>query len=83
MIFMKIKQPATPEQRFDLRFPEEKKFDLVGLGQNAVDEVILVPGFPIPDTKSEILKRERMAGGQVATALVFASRLGLESKYIG
>jgi sulfofructose kinase len=83
VIFMKVQPLATPEQRFDLRFPKDKRFDIVGLGQNAVDHVVVVPRFPSPDTKTEILQRERMAGGQVATAVVFAARLGLKSKYIG
>ncbi len=83
MIFMKVTQLANPEQRFDLTFPKDKKLDIVGLGQNAVDHVVVVPGLPSRDTKMEILQRERMAGGQVATAVVFAARLGLKAKYIG
>ncbi len=78
-----MNRPVTPEDRFGLRFSHARKFDVVGLGQNAVDLVVQVPRFPSPDTKMEILQRARMAGGQIATATVFAARLGLSSKYIG
>jgi len=80
---MMIKTLTTPDQQFDLRFPAAREFDVVGFGQNAVDHVCVLPEFPRPDTKTEILLRQRLAGGQIATAIVFASRLGLRGKYVG
>jgi sulfofructose kinase len=80
---MIIKALTTPDQPFDLQFSSAREFDVVGLGQNAVDHVCVLPEFPRPDTKTEILLRQRLAGGQVATAVVFASHLGLKGKYVG
>ncbi len=80
---VKMQRQITLDDRFDLRLSHARRFDAVGLGQNAVDLVVQVPRFPSPDTKMEILQRTRMAGGQIATAIVFAARLGLRSKYMG
>jgi sulfofructose kinase len=80
---MWIKQLQNPSDRFDLRFVGSKKSDVVGFGENVVDRVCVVAQFPRFDTKSEILRHEVLAGGQVATAIVFLSRLELRGKYIG
>ena len=80
---MRIKQLQNPCESFDLRFAGNKKFDVVGFGENVVDRVCVVAEFPHFDTKSEILRHEVLAGGQVATAVAFMSRLGLKGKYIG
>ena len=80
---MKIKRLADPSDTFDVRFPEGKPFDVVGFGLNAVDHLCIVPHYPRFDTKTEILHYEKLAGGQVATTVAFASRMGLRGKYIG
>jgi sugar/nucleoside kinase (ribokinase family) len=80
---MSIKRPRTPSDTFDLSFPERKAFDLVGFGFNSVDLVCVVERYPPCGAKSEILRFERMPGGQAATAVIFASRMGLNSRYIG
>jgi sulfofructose kinase len=80
---MWIKQLQNPCESFDLRFPGNKKYDVVGFGENVVDRVCVVAEFPHFDTKSEIRRHEVLAGGQVATAVAFISRLGLRGKYIG
>ena len=80
---MNIKQPKSPSDTFDLRFPEGKTFDVVGLGLNSMDHLCVVPKYPRIDSKTEILQYEKLPGGQVATTLVFLSRLGLKAKYIG
>jgi sulfofructose kinase len=59
------------------------KFDVVGLGLNATDTVMLVREFPPLGGKERILSSLRQAGGQVATALVTCRRLGLRVRYIG
>lgn len=57
--------------------------DVLGLGAVAVDDLVFLPGFPRPDTKSPILKSERQAGGLAGTALVTAARLGCRCAYAG
>jgi sulfofructose kinase len=80
---MTVKAPASPDETFDLGFPAGREFDVVGLGQNAVDHFVLLPRFPVPCSKLEIIGRRRLSGGQVATAMAFTARLGLRSKYVG
>jgi sulfofructose kinase len=59
------------------------KVDVVGLGLNATDTVLMVREFPAPGGKERLLSIGRQAGGQVATALVTCHRLGLPTRYIG
>jgi len=42
-----------------------------------------VPEYPRLDSKHEIAQYEQLPGGQVASAMVFLSRMGLKTKYIG
>ena len=63
--------------------PADRPFDLVGVGLNAVDTLVVVPEYPSFNSKIEIEDHMRMGGGQVATALVACSRWGLRTKYIG
>ena len=58
-------------------------WDILGLGCVTVDDFYVVPHFPIPDTKLEILSSERQGGGLTATALVAATRLGVQCAYGG
>jgi sulfofructose kinase len=59
------------------------QFDVVGIGLNATDTVLLVQEFP-PYAGKVPFEREMLSpGGQVATAMVSCSRLGLRVKYIG
>ena len=58
-------------------------WDILGLGSVTVDDFYVVPYFPIPDTKLEILSTERQGGGLTATALVAATRLGATCAYGG
>jgi len=58
-------------------------FDVVGIGLNATDTVILVPHFP-PYAGKVAFDHEMMSpGGQVASAMVTCARLGLRTRYIG
>jgi sulfofructose kinase len=59
------------------------KFDVVGMGLNAVDHICVVPRFPEYDEKLKMEAFRRAGGGQVASALVACSRWGLRTKYIG
>lgn len=56
---------------------------MVGIGLNATDTLLLVQEFP-PYAGKVPFEREMLSpGGQVATAMVSCSRLGLRAKYIG
>lgn len=57
--------------------------DVVGIGLNATDTVILVPKLPGLGGKERLVSVMRQAGGQIATALVTCRRLGLRARYIG
>ena len=57
--------------------------DIVGLGLNATDTVLMVREFPPLGGKERVVSLSRQAGGQVATALVACQRLGLRARYIG
>ncbi len=59
------------------------KVDVVGLGLNATDTVIIVRELPALGGKERVVSLSRHAGGQVATALVACQRLGLRARYIG
>lgn len=63
--------------------PLTPKFDLVGVGLNATDTLLLVPAFPAYGGKVRIAQEITSCGGQVASALATASKLGLQAKYIG
>ena len=69
--------------RFNLSFPNDKPFEVVGMGLNSVDFLNLVPQFPALNSKTEILQFSKQGGGQVATAMVALTRWGIRTKYIG
>jgi sulfofructose kinase len=58
-------------------------FDLVGVGLNATDTLIQVAHFPAYGGKVPIDSEILSPGGQVASALAAAAKLGLRCKYIG
>jgi len=69
--------------RFPFRLPVDKQFDAVGFGLNAVDHLIVVPEYPVFDTKVRFLEHKQTAGGQTATAMVALQRLGMKTAYAG
>ena len=69
--------------RFPLTLPDDKPFDAVGFGLNAVDHLIVVPSYPVFDTKIRLLEHKQSAGGQTASAMVALRRLGLKTAYAG
>jgi sulfofructose kinase len=69
--------------QFNLHFPKDKPFEVVGMGLNSVDFLCVVPQFPTLDSKMEMLQFSKQGGGQVATAMVALSRWGIRTKYIG
>jgi sugar/nucleoside kinase (ribokinase family) len=68
--------------RFNLAL-QDKPFDVVGMGLNSVDFLCVVPEFPPPNSKMQMLQFSKQGGGQVATAMVALSRWGVKTKYIG
>lgn len=61
----------------------ESQFDVVGVGLNATDTMILIPHFPAYGGKVPFLEEIMSPGGQVASAMVCCAKLGLRTKYIG
>lgn len=61
----------------------KQRFDILGLGCCAVDDLLYVESYPPPDSKTRVLRRERHCGGLTATALVAAARLGGKCAYAG
>lgn len=59
------------------------EFDVVGLGLNATDTLLLAPHFPAFGGKAPFTDEILSPGGQVATAMVACARLGLRTRYIG
>jgi sulfofructose kinase len=59
------------------------QFDVVGVGLNATDTLLVVPHFPAYAGKVPFQEELLSPGGQVASAMVTCSRLGLRTKYIG
>jgi sulfofructose kinase len=57
--------------------------DVVGVGLNATDTMLVVPHFPAYGGKVPFLSESYSPGGQVATAMVACAKLGLRTKYIG
>lgn len=58
-------------------------FDVVGVGLNATDTLILLPKFPAYAGKVTFDEEILSPGGQVASAMVTCANLGLKVKYIG
>lgn len=59
------------------------EFDVVGVGLNATDTLLLVPRFPAYAGKEPFAEEMFSPGGQVASAMVTCAKLGLRVKYIG
>src|SRR5262249_55492017 len=59
------------------------EFDVVGVGLNATDTLLIVPHFPAYAGKVPFQEELLSPGGQVASAMVACARLGLRAKYIG
>src|ERR1044071_8896246 len=59
------------------------EFDIVGVGLNATDTMLIVPHFPAYAGKVPFIEEFLCPGGQVASAMVACASLGLRTKYIG
>ncbi|MDE0164345.1 MAG: PfkB family carbohydrate kinase [Bryobacterales bacterium] len=61
----------------------EARFDIVGVGLNSTDTVLMVSRFPPHGGKTPFTKEVLSPGGQVASAIATCQALGLRTKYIG
>ncbi len=68
---------------FPFKLPENRTFDVVGFGTNAVDFLIQVPQYPDFNSKVELIDYTQAPGGEVATTMAGLSRLGLKTRYVG
>ncbi|HYV39453.1 MAG TPA: PfkB family carbohydrate kinase [Gemmataceae bacterium] len=59
------------------------RWDMLGLGCVAVDDLLYLDAFPQPDTKTRVRGRERQCGGLTGNALVAAARLGARCAFAG
>ncbi len=71
------------KMRFPFSLPENRVFDVVGFGTNAVDYLIQVPFYPPFNSKIELTDYLQLAGGEIATAMVGLQRLGMKTAYAG
>jgi sulfofructose kinase len=62
---------------------ERRDFDLVGFGECSIDEVWVVPSLEAGAFAGKLRanKRDRLGGGQIATAMVAGARLGLRTAF--
>lgn len=59
------------------------RFDVLGFGAVAVDDLLYVDEYPAADRKVRVRQRRRQCGGLTGTALVAAARLGARTGYAG
>lgn len=69
--------------RFPFQLADNKDFDAVGFGLNAVDYLLVVPEYPAFDMKVRLVDHTQSAGGQTASAMVALQRLGMSTAYAG
>jgi sulfofructose kinase len=69
--------------RFPFKIYENKEFDAVGFGTNAVDYLIQVPEYPPFNSKIELDTYTQLAGGEIASTMSGLCRLGMRTAYIG
>jgi sulfofructose kinase len=68
---------------FDVTWPADRPFQLIGFGANAVDWICLVPRYPEHNSKMQMEALKKMGGGQIATAAALCARYGLRARYVG
>jgi sulfofructose kinase len=62
---------------------DERTYDVLGLGAVAVDDLLYVDDYPMPDSKTPVRAWQRAGGGLAGTALVAVARLGQKAAYGG
>jgi sugar/nucleoside kinase (ribokinase family) len=69
--------------KFPFALANDREFDVLGFGTNAVDFLIEVPRYPDFNSKIELDQYTQAAGGEVASTMVGLQRLGIRTAYIG
>ena len=69
--------------QFPFKLSQNKDFDVIGFGTNAVDYLIQVPEYPAFNSKIELDDYVQMAGGEIASTMVGLRRLEMKTAYIG
>ena len=69
--------------QFPFKLPENREFDAVGFGTNAVDYLIVVPEYPEFNSKIELVDYTQLAGGEIASTMAGLARLGMKTAYVG
>jgi sulfofructose kinase len=69
--------------QFPFKLSQNKEFDVVGFGTNAVDYLIQVPEYPSFNSKIELDNYVQLAGGEIASTMVGLQRLEMKTAYIG
>ncbi len=59
----------------------QELWDILGIGTAAVDDLLYVDRFPVPDSKITIKNSMRQGGGQTATAMTAAARQGTRTAF--
>ena len=59
------------------------KKGVLGFGAVAVDDLVFLERFPVPEEKLPVISNQRQGGGLIGTALVAAARLGVSTAYCG
>lgn len=79
------KSPSSPLHRafFDIRWPRDRSFHVIGQGMDAVDWVCFLPHYPAHGSRTECDEVTKLGGGPVATATALCGRYGLSARFIG
>ena len=68
---------------FDIHWPEDRPFQVIGQGMDAVDWICVLPDYPKYASRVEIAEIHKLAGGPCATATALCARYGLKVRFIG
>jgi sugar/nucleoside kinase (ribokinase family) len=78
-----MESPHVQSAYYNHEMAQSSKVDLVGVGLNATDTLILLPEFPARGSKMEYGEASILPGGQVATTVVACQTWGLSTRYVG
>ena len=68
---------------FDIHWPEDRPFQVIGQGMDAVDWICVLPDYPKYASRVEITEIHKLGGGPCATAMALCARYGLKVRFIG
>jgi sugar/nucleoside kinase (ribokinase family) len=78
-----IDSPPFAGADYNKQMMPPAKVDLVGVGLNATDTLILLEDYPARGSKVEYGEATILPGGQVATTVVACQTWGLSTRYVG